>query len=248
MIRLTPRHHSVTRNLRSVLFALSFSLTAAASAAVVTFTFDGEFASSDWNNDSTNAVRTPGGPVSGHFSVDTDTLSVVEMHVSTEFISLFGNQVMGGEYRFGIPGETDDELGALPARNIRISGRFVTPTTRVSLKNDLTGEADPDGAGGFGTGSLIQVLDNVPAGTFNANRIYRPRLSLFLEDVDLRNFDATQNYDIHIREQVWNVNIGNGRAGFSGSQSWGTMTATVPEPGVLALSALGMVLFGRRRR
>lgn len=223
-------------------------MTAVAPAAVVTLDFDGIFATSDWNNDSTNAVRTPGGPVTGSFTVDTDSLTVVEVDVATEFHSISGPQVMGGGYHHGITGEDDDELGADPTRNVRISGRFVTPTTRIPLTVDLTGGSDPDGAGGLGNGSLIQILDNVPAGTFSASRIYRPRLTLFLEGVDFRDFDPDENHTVHIREQVWNVNIGTGGAGFSGSQSWTSVAAAVPEPGLLPLLATSVVAFARRRR
>jgi hypothetical protein len=217
-----------------------------ARAAVVTYNLDGSFASSKWNPDGSNQDRVPGGTISGYFSIDTDTLSVSELQISTTFYSLYNNQqVMGATYNYGVAGQTDDWLGTNPATNRQISGVPSLPVY-VSLMTDLTGGTDFDGAGSLGNGSLIQIMDPVPAGVFG-QRAYRPRLSLFMEGVDFRNSPPTSP-EVWVTEQVWNVNIGNGIAGYSGAQSLTSTVATVPEPGTLAFACMAVAGLACRRR
>ena len=213
---------------------------AAARAQSYTYSLSGVFANSDWNADGTNAVRTPGGPFSGTFTVDTGTLEVTALEIDTTFYSIFsGNQVVtSGTYNYGVGG-TDDEMGTAGGRTINL-GQPTLPLF-VGLTTNLDGNASYDGR----TGSIIQIMDNRSTPT----RIYRPRLTLFMENVDFTNADGGA-VPAEIVEQVWNINRGNGRAGFSGAQGSTDFTA-VPESAfsavIFGLAGLACACVGRRR-
>ncbi|MCP5537473.1 MAG: PEP-CTERM sorting domain-containing protein [Akkermansiaceae bacterium] len=219
-------------------------------AAVVTYNFGGTFVSSKWNADSSNVTRTPGGPVSGSFSIDTDTMMVSALFVTTEFYSLYGTnqQVMGATYNYGVTAMADDLLGTKPASTYNISGMPSLPVY-IGLTTDLTGGTDVDGAGPRGNGSMIMIMDSVPSGTFGV-RAFRPYLTLLMEGVDFSSYiPSTLSLDVY--EHVYNVNIGNGVAGYSGAQNLTTLTATVvPEPSAIWLLGLGglVAAFKRSRR
>lgn len=228
--------------------ALCLSYGLSAQADTVTYQIDGNFASSSWNADGSNASRVPGGSISGYFTIDTDTLTVSEMLISTRFYSLYNNtQVMGATYNYGVAGMTNDWLGTNPATYRQISGIPSLPYS-ISLTTDLAGGTDVDGTGPMGMGSLIQIMDAVPAYAFG-QRAFRPRISLFLEHVDFGSAAPTSP-TVWVSEDVWNINIGNGIAGYSGAQSLTSMVATVPEAHSYAmmLAGLGLVGFVARRR
>jgi len=212
---------------------------ASAQAQSYTYALGGIFADSDWNADGTNAVRTPGGPFSGSFTVDTGSLSVTALEIDTTFYSIFsGNQVVtSGTYNYGAGG-TDDEMGTAGGRNINL-GQPTLPLY-VGLTTKLDGTANYDGR----TGSIIQIMDKRSAPT----RIYRPRLTIFMEGVDFGNEDGSP-VDAEITERVWNINRGTGRAGYSGAQGSTDFTA-VPEPAhsalALSLAALASVRLRRK--
>ena len=224
--------------------ALALGLLAAPAALhanEVTYDIGGTFATSDWNNDSTNAVRTPGGPFSGYFTVDTNSYTVTALEIDTTFYSIVSGNVVvtSGTYNYGIGG-SDDKFGTESGRNVNIAKP--TLPLYIGLTTNLKGTASFDGR----TGSLIQILDNRDGGS----RIYRPRLSFFMENVDFR--DGAPNLVAgEIRAQVWNVNRGTGTGGFSGSQSLTGTSAAVPEPATYAalfgLAALAAATVGRRR-
>ncbi|RYD49992.1 MAG: PEP-CTERM sorting domain-containing protein [Verrucomicrobiaceae bacterium] len=217
-------------------------------AAIVRYNFSGNFSSSNWNPDGTNAAG-PGGPVSGYFAIDTDSQTVAEMLINTEFYSYYNNQlVMAATYNLGVTDMDDDIPGSNPSTVVNISRP--TLATNVPLFTDLTGTIDLDGAGPLGTGSRIAILDAVRANTFGP-RGFRPRLSIFMEGVGFSSMDAApESINMGLVEDVWNVNIGNGNGGFSGSQNFTTFTATmVPEPSAALLLGLGAIgLVARRQR
>ncbi|NBB79540.1 MAG: hypothetical protein GVY36_08865 [Verrucomicrobia bacterium] len=204
-----------------------------------TYVLDGTFVDSDWNADSTNAIRTLGGPFSGFFTIDTGSLTVTELEIGTTFYSISGsNQVVtSGTYNFGLGG-TDDEMGTASGRSINLG----SPTLPVfiGLTTKLDGTANFNGR----TGSIIQIMDKRPT----SSRIYRPRLTVFMENMDFTNADG-ESVSAELLEQVWNINRGTGRAGFSGSQG-STEATAVPEPATFALglgvAALAFVMASRR--
>lgn len=216
-------------------------------AAVVTYNFGGTFVSSKWNADSSNATRTPGGPVSGYFSIDTATMLVSSLFVTTEFYSLYGTnaQVMGATYNYGVGTMTDDLLGTNPATQKNISGVPSLPVY-IPLTTDLTGGTDVDGGGPRGNGSTIMIMDDVPAGTFGVRK-FRPYLTLLMEGVDFSS-STPSTLSLDVSENVYNVNIGNGIAGYSGAQNLTTLTATmVPEPATFLVLGLGCLGFAFQR-
>jgi len=209
------------------LLAAGVLLFSTAQASLVTYNFDGLFAQSDWNFDSTNAVRTPGGPFTGYFTIDTDTLSVTALDIDTTFYSISGGVATSGTYEFGLGG-TDDVLGTSPATIVRLGSNKLI----LSLTTDLTGSTTQNGS----TGSMIQILDQ----RLTRTRINRPRLTLFMEGVDFSQ-GAPDSVDLVATEQVWNINRGTGITGYSGAQSNGQTTAVVPEPKTFAL-VLGLMI------
>lgn len=222
----------------AIVFIGLMTWTGAAQAQSYTYALGGTFVNSDWNADGTNAVRTPGGPFSGSFTIDTDTLSVTALEIDTTFYSIFsGNQVVtSGTYNFGVGG-TDDEMGTASGRSIRIGK--ISASLLIGLTTILDGTASYDGR----TGSIIQIMDQ----RLTASRIYRPRLTIFMENVDFTNADGGA-VPGELVEQVYNINRGNGVAGFSGAQGSTSFTA-VPEPSATAavLGAAVLVLAALRR-
>jgi hypothetical protein len=211
-------------------------------AALVTYTIDGKFTSSDWNNDSTNALG-PGGAISGLFVIDTSNQTVSQIDISTEFRSFYNNaQVMGATYSYGVDGVADQPIG-FPPQSILIDAPVWG--TRVGVVTDLTGSTNLGGA----FGSTINILSAVPANTFG-QRAFRPRLRILMEGVDFQD-GAPDILNFQVIEEVWNVNIGTGRAGYSGTQNvtnFSAISSAVPEPSsaLLALISCGILL--RRTR
>jgi len=217
-----------------------------AQAGVLTYTFSGNFANSHWNGEG-NSNRVPGGEVAGSFGIDTDTGSLSRIQIDSAFYSIHGPQLLAPHYNFGVTGETDDAIGT----QTLVLG---SNSLHVGLTVDLSGTASVTMNSVVHTGSLIQIMDTIVGST----RIYKPRLTLFFDGLDM-----TQTHDtvtLLAAENVWNINRGTGITGNSGSQGFGSMIATsdaaggpsgsgtVAAPQAASLMLLGLAGLGVRQR